>query len=247
MRNIIQELIVKGDLFDRKISLVNWNEPKEWTFVRCGNGHGKKPYSFVYYKMTVSKTGKINFEEFDAKKYPQTEEWICLDQIFRNYNKDNKKKRSSIECIVYNNLDEINIVYQTLQYTLPDVDELSKKLGLSDSNRVISKNELLEYLDEFLDLHVFDAERKDTLNQFKMHISAYFSQQIPYKNIFSYENDGKKKSYMRKAIVADFVKWVSDTKKDDEGNAVLLHPQLKNTENLGSSELSVERFFLKTA
>lgn len=239
MRNIIQELIVKGDLFDRKISLVNWNEPKEWTFVRCGNGHGKKPYSFVYYKMTVSKTGKINFEEFDAKKYPQTEEWICLDQIFRNYNKDNKKKRSSIECIVYNNLDEINIVYQTLQYTLPDVDELSKKLGLSDSNRVISKNELLEYLDEFLDLHVLDAERKDTLNQFKTHISAYFSQQIPYKNIFSYENDGKKKSYMRKAIVADFVKWVSDTKKDDEGNAVLLHPQLKNTENLSRNFSSV--------
>lgn len=239
MRNIIQELIVKGDLFDRKISLVNWNEPKEWTFVRCGNGHGKKPYSFVYYKMTVSKTGEINFEEFDAKNYPQTEEWTCLDKIFRNYNKDNKKKRSSIECIVYNNLDEINIVYQTLQYTLPDVDELSKKLGLSDSNRVISKNELLEYLDEFLDLHVFDAERKDTLNQFKMHISAYFSQQIPYKNIFSYENDGKKKSYMRKAIVADFVKWVSDTKKDDEGNAVLLHPQLKNTENLSRNFSSV--------
>ena len=239
MCKIIQELIVKGDLFDRKISLVNWNEPKEWTFVRCGNGRGKKPYSFVYYKMTVSKTGEINFEEFDAKNYPQTEEWTCLDKIFRNYNKDNQKKKSSIECVVYNSLDEINVVYQTLQYTLPDVDELSKKLGLSDSNRVINKNELLEYLDEFLNLHVFDGEKKDTLNQFKMHITAYVSQQIPYKNIFLYENDGKKNSYMRKAVVADFVKWVSDTKKDDEGNVILLHPQLKNVENLSRNFSSV--------
>jgi hypothetical protein len=232
MRNIIQELIVKGDICDRQISLVNWHEPQDWTFVRCGNGHGKKPYSFVYYKMSVSKEGEINFEEFDARNYPRTEEWICLDNIFRNYNKDNKKKRSSIECIVYNNLDCINVIYQTIQFTLPDIGELSQKLGLSDSQKTIERIKLLEYLEEFLNLHELEEKHRQSLDEFYQHIEKETSNRLLYKNLFVFEKDGTKKSFMRKTAVADFVNWVACSKKDEDGNPVLLHPQLKKNENL---------------
>ena len=239
MRNIIQELIVKGDICDRQISLVNWHEPKDWTFVRCGNGHGKKPYSFVYYKMTVSKEGKINFEEFDAKNYPQTEEWICLDIIFRNYNKDNKKKRSDIECVVYNNLECINVIYQTKQFTLPDIEELSQKLGLSDSKKTIERTMLLEYLEEFLNLHMLEEKHRQSLDEFYQHIEKETSNRLLYKNLFLFEKDGSKKSFMRKTAVADFVHWVACSKVDEDGNPILLHPQLKKVENLTKNFSSV--------
>ena len=239
MRNIIQELIVKGDICDRQISLVNWHEPQDWTFVRCGNGHGKKPYSFVYYKMTVSKEGKINFEEFDARNYPRTEEWVCLDNIFRNYNKDNKKKKSSIECIVYNNLDCINVIYQTIQFTLPDIEELSQKLGLSDSKKTIERIKLLEYLEEFLNLHELDEKHRQSLDEFYQHIEKETSNRLLYKNLFVFEKDGTKKSFMRKTAVADFVNWVACSKRDEDGNPILLHPQLKKNENLTKNFSSV--------
>lgn len=239
MRNIIQELIVKGDICDRQISLVNWHEPQDWTFVRCGNGHGRKPYSFVYYKMTVSKVGKINFEEFDARNYPQTEEWICLDNIFRNYNKDNKKKRSSIECIVYNNLDSINVIYQTIQFTLPDIEELSQKLDLSDSKKTIERTKLLEYLEEFLDLHELEEKHRQSLDEFYQYIEKETSNRLSYKNLFVFEKDGTKKSFMRKTAVADFVNWIACSKMDEDGNPVLLHPQLKKNENLTKNFSSI--------
>lgn len=239
MRNIIQELIVKGDICDRQISLVNWHEPQDWTFVRCGSGHGKKPYSFVYYKMTVSKVGKINFEEFDARNYPQTEEWVCLDSIFRYYNKDSQKKKSDIECIVYNNLDCINVIYQTKQFTLPDIEELSQKLGLSDSQKTIERTKLLDYLEEFLNLHELEEKHRQSLDEFYQHIKKETSNRLFYKNLFLFEKDGKKNSFMRKTAVTDFVNWVACTKRDDDGNPVLLHPQLKKNENLTKNFSSV--------
>ena len=235
MHNIIQELIIKGDLHDRQISIVNWKEPKEWTFVRCGRGKWnsqKRRYEHIYYKMTISKSGKISFDIFDNKNYPDKDDWTCIDNIFSFYNKDCKKQYSDIECIVYDNINNINIIYKTKQVTLPNIEELSKRIKLSDINKKISKSFILNCLQEFSQLNERDEKETKILHEFKNHISEKICEQISYKEILKYDEAGKQKSFIKRKIIKEFVDWLEFSKFDENGEPILLHPQLKSGNNL---------------
>lgn len=235
MHNIIQELIIKGNVVDRQISLVNWNEPKEWTFVKCGKGKWntqKKCYDFCYYKMTISSEGKLSFDTFNNRDFPESDEWAFLDKIFNHYNKDGKNQYSNIECVVYNNIENVNVIYKTKQFTLPNIEELARTISLSDGDRTIAKAELEEHLNEFISLHDFtEDDRKDLEDLFK-NLQKDSSPSITYKKLLTYEDDSNKKHFlMRKKLIKQFVNWLYDKTSNDE-TPVLLNGQMKNAQNM---------------
>ena len=62
------------------------------------------------------------------------EEWELIDRVFKFYNKKNKKFHP-VECIIYNDISNVNVIYKTKQFTLPNLDKLTAELSLSDKNK----------------------------------------------------------------------------------------------------------------
>ena len=168
MKNIIQELIIKGDIYDRHISIVNWSESKEWNFVCCGTGKWnnlKKCREYIYYKANIAIDGTITISTFDSSRFPEDTEWKLIDKIFRFYNKTNVKFHP-VECIIYNDISKVNVIYITKQFTLPNLDKLTTDLALSDKNKMISKSRIINMLLLFEkdNTELTEAEKKEIAN-----------------------------------------------------------------------------------
>lgn len=182
MKNIIQELIIKGDIYDRCISIVNWAESKEWNFACCGTGKWnnlKKCREYIYYKANIKIDGTLTMSTFDSTQFPEDEEWKLIDKIFRFYNKKSNVKIHPVECIIYNELSNVNVIYKTKQFTLPNLDKLTADLALSDRNKEVPKSRINNLLQSFeketVELSV--AEKKEIAN-IRMNIENEISDNI---------------------------------------------------------------------
>lgn len=236
MHNIVQELIIKGNIKYKQISLVNWSEPNDWTFVKCGRGKWNKQkgfYNFCYYKMTVSQHGKLTFDVFDDERYPeQNEEYAVLRQIFEYYNNNNKNQYSNIECVVYKSIEDLNVIYKTKEFTLPNVNDLAKTITLSDGKRKIAKNILERYLDEYVSLHSFTEEQQNEIVVLRQNIQNEPGTDISYKTLLTaYDEMGKRHFLIKRKLIKDFVDWLYE-KTSGEDNPILLHAQMKSKPNL---------------
>ena len=228
MHNIVQEVLIKGDLHDRQISLVNWNEQKDWTFVMRGTGlknEAKNIYEFIYYKMCISKNGRITFETFDSKNYSADEFWNTIDSIFRFY-KDERCKSSKIDCIIYSDVSNINVIYKTKQFTLPNVEVLSQTIKDSDVKNKICKTEIIRFIDEYLSQNNFSDSEKLPFEKMKKNIEDADSSLVSYYDILHSNNAGKREDLIKKKVISEFVDWLHENKN------ILLHAQIKRGENM---------------
>lgn len=101
VKKIIQELIIKGDVRDKLISIFDWrrlDSGKEWAFVirrknktefRKSTEHtndiNKKVYSnYNYYRLKIDSNGELEFDTFCDSGQDDTEEWskICYAYDF---------------------------------------------------------------------------------------------------------------------------------------------------------------------
>lgn len=169
MKNIIQELIIKGDIYDRCISIVNWSEPKEWNFACCGTGKWnnlKKCRDYIYYRANIKIDGTLTLSTFDSTQSPEDEEWELIDKIFRFYNKTANLKFHPVESIIYNDISNVNVIYKTKQFTLPNLDKLSSDLALSDKNKEVPKSKINTLLESFEHEteELSEAEKKEIAN-----------------------------------------------------------------------------------
>ncbi len=165
MKNVIQELIIKGDIYDRCISIVNWSEDKEWNFACCGTGKWnnlKKCREYIYYKANISPEGMLTLTLFDSSKFPEDIEWETIDKIFRFYNKNNVKYHP-VECIIYNEISNVNVIYRTKQFTLPNLEKLTSDLALSEKNKSVPKSRIINQLISFEqgNNELSEAEKKE--------------------------------------------------------------------------------------
>ena len=231
MHNIVQELLIKGDLHDKKVSLVEWREPKEWTFVRCGTGRWnsqKKCNEYIYYRMKISKEGFISIDKLTPSEFP-IGDWEVVDMIFRKYN--NGRKISPVECIVYDSLENINVIYQTKQYTLPNVERLSEKIRLADYKNVINKDLLRNYIEEYQNVNQLTQVQEDAFSIIKRNIETCLDANISFGKIREISKDGEKTGSIKPKTINDFIQWLYDKTSALE-NPILLHPQLKSGTNL---------------
>lgn len=231
MQNIVQELLIKGDLYDKHVSLVNWNEPREWTFVRCGTGkwnNQKQCYNYIYYRMKLSCEGNITIDSMPSTFFPEGD-WEIIDRIFREYN--NKNKISPIDCIVYDNLNNINVIYRTKQFTLPDIKKLSETIKLTDGNNTIDKNLLKAYIEKYRETTPLTPSQEDAFDIINKNIENCPNAEISFSKIREKTEDGEKRRFIRPKTINDFIQWLYE-ETDKDGCPVLLHGQLKSGENL---------------
>lgn len=163
---ILQELIIKGDIIDRKMSLVNWNEcnyDSSITFVKHKEIKGDKKEDKIhkYYVLEIFKEGNFDFRVYyNSAEIELGSEAEIIDS---HYNSFNGGERRNIEGLFYTSIDNINTIFETNQRTMPDYKNLSKRLKDSNPDKKINVEEVIEALNNYVTEDIDLRNRKDEL------------------------------------------------------------------------------------
>lgn len=147
---IVWELLLKNDLRNKKITLFEWekmNYSGDWTFIKrikinnnINDNINDKYEKYEYYTMTISPDGTFNIkiQEFNLFEY------LDYNNLINIFETENKK----INCIIKNHLGEINIIEDTQEFTIPNIQKIYELLS--------KKTEKLNYIDKLYNLKKFD-------------------------------------------------------------------------------------------
>lgn len=175
LTKIIQELIIKNDILNKKISLVNWekcNYTYTWTFVNRKKVEyerdGKKQNKYIYAKMEILQDGTFNIKFYDdSLDYSLDWEFEEIQSAFKKY------KIREVEGLFYKSIDNINVILRTEQFTMPDFKKLRERLEISDGNEKISVEQIINCLNDLPDDDEDITKRKEELlqelNEFSKH------------------------------------------------------------------------------
>lgn len=215
LKKIIQELLIKGDIFDEKLSLVNWNERNTIKFV-CGETYwkyiGEKNKKFYkFYRMSVSKDGLLKFDFWDSQEFTEDDEWIEIYDTYEKYNSEYKNR--NIEGLVYYDKSNINVIMKTEQTTLPKIDTLARALKLSDKDGFVNVGIIIEALKEFAE-QLGSKEMPAELSNLYLVLNEINIEEITIGEILEIIN-------IRKKVVKEFNSYLYQTR------GILLHPTPK--------------------
>ncbi len=132
LKALISESIIKNDITNNKISIVDWkkyNYQDKWIF-------GNKINEHIYF-LTIYPNGTLNFEEFESDLFKQ-DEYNMLCKIFDD--------NSMIEFIVKDDLGNINAIKRTNNYTIPKFRFIYDILKSESEKLKLSKSEAIKYL-----------------------------------------------------------------------------------------------------
>lgn len=166
VKKIVQELIIKGDVRDKQISIFDWerlDSGKEWTFVirrkikkepgektEHINYAGQKSYDYYrYVRLKITRNGKMEFDEFSDKDQEATGEWMSICSEFDHMEKEHHGARNQIEGLIYSDLENIHTIILTTEKTIPNITALMNTLKQTEGKSEVSKEVLLGALDEF--------------------------------------------------------------------------------------------------
>lgn len=156
VRNIVQELIIKGDVKEKLISIYDWkrlDSEKSWTFVlresrKAESGENTKHVNFAnievknyfnYYRLKI---------DCDVEN-EVSEEWkkICCAYDLVEYKQFRVK--SKINGLCYSDIDNIHAIIETREKTIPNIAALINMLRETDAKQKIQKDVLIQAINEF--------------------------------------------------------------------------------------------------
>lgn len=152
VKKTLQDLLIKKDIYDGKMSLVNMRFSSNYTFVIVGEKYdfGK---NWRYYKMTLGQDGRLVFETFEhATILPLGSENQRIDAMYERYSML-PGYGYNIEALIYLNGDVNNayVLSKTDARTLPLYDEMDMIIRSTNPANQFSKNLLHNELNKFLE------------------------------------------------------------------------------------------------
>lgn len=166
VKKVIQELIIKGDVRDKLISIFDWrrlDSGKEWAFVirrknktefRKSTEHmndiNKKVYSnYNYYRLKIDSNGELEFDTFCDGGQNDTEEWSKICYAYDFVEKRHRGAKNQVEGLVYSDIDNINVILLTREKTLPNITALMDTLKETDVKEKVQKEVLFKAIENF--------------------------------------------------------------------------------------------------
>lgn len=156
-KKIIQELIIKADIKDRKLSIVNWRKSgyvDNWTFVKnkaywTKDKNDNNVKRQVYYRIVIKTDGTFRVDSYDNNEFVLDKEWNAIDDAYQEYDKSGRERE--VEGLVYKNFENINVLMKTEQTTMPNYERLNEVLGLADKNKQVPVAVIIDCAKLFLD------------------------------------------------------------------------------------------------
>lgn len=166
IKKIVQELIIKGDVRERMISIFDWkrlDSGKDWTFVlrkkiktKFGenvehmNFGNKKAFNYYnYYRLKIDGNGKMEFDAFCDSNQSETEEWNKICYAYDFVEDKHHGVQNHVEGLMYSNIDNIHAILLTREKTLPNISALMDTLIETDDKERVSKEILLKAINDF--------------------------------------------------------------------------------------------------
>ncbi|WP_452218393.1 hypothetical protein [Lacinutrix undariae] len=177
IKAILKELILKNDILNKKVSIIDWesfNFTNDWIF-------GSK-LEDIFYFIIIKPNGSLSFEKFIPDLFSQNE-FNDLCAIFDN--------DVNTEFIVKDNQGNLNCIKKTKNYTIPEFDIIYNTLYQESEPIELTKKEADKYIRECI-------EDKSKLNIVLTNLNAINEwNKQSLLNCFSNRNDKK--------IFVDFV------------------------------------------
>ena len=166
IKKIVQELIIKGDVRERMISIFDWkrlDSGKDWTFVlrkkiktKFGenvehmNFGNKKAFNYYnYYRLKIDGNGEMEFDAFCDSNQSETEEWNKICYAYDFVEDKHHGVQNHVEGLMYSNIDNIHAILLTREKTLPNISALMDTLIETDAKERVSKEILLKAINDF--------------------------------------------------------------------------------------------------
>lgn len=242
IKKIVQELIIKGDVRDKLISIFDWgrlDSGKDWTFVirkkiktepgvnaKHKNFAGKDvKYYYNYYRVIIENNGSMKFDTFCDKNFKETGEWEKICHVYDSVTSDFYGVNNQVDGLLYTDIDNIHVILLTQEKTLPNIAALMDVLKETDVKEKVSKGLLLEAIIDFEENIV---ESRETTTEWKNRI-AEESDMITKSNI-------KKILNMRTSIASKFNRflhgkydiWIDGELRKEEFDATYKIGDLQN-------------------
>lgn len=186
IKKIIQELIIKGDVRERMISIFDWerlDSGKKWTFIirkknktKFGentehvNHVNKKSFDYYnYYRLKIDSNGKMEFDTFCDSNQNETEEWSKIFYAYDFVEDRHRGVRNQVEGLMYSDIDNIHAILLTREKTLPNISALMNTLMKTDAKKRVSKELILEAMDAF---EADNIDSRECISEWKNKVSA---------------------------------------------------------------------------
>ena len=154
VKKVVQELIIKGDIYSRKLSIYDWTQlktDKTWSFVTREKieGYTYPDSHFEYNMMTVTPTGDLNFETFNDIEPTESTDKERIMLMYSEYNKENSRVCNSVEGLVFSDINNIHAIVRTCEFTIPDIYKLNMALKETNPNTAVRKENLINMINAF--------------------------------------------------------------------------------------------------
>lgn len=229
---VLQELLIKDDLRERKINLINWNSigyESGWTFVKKygykKSEESKKNDAALYGIIKIKKNGEFITEIYDTEApFQMNFEFDDIEDIYKTYAK------KDIEGLFYKDIDNINIIIKTKERTWPNSKETYNRLKLSDGKKTFDKKIIVNVLNEITNEDKAIEDKKQKILTYLNTCGKNVSSEEIYKNGFG-DMRSKASKFLNEKIY--------------ENTGVLVHPTIRERdikENLFKSILGIKYF-----
>ena len=157
VRKIVQELIIKGDVKERFISIYDWkrlDSGKSWTFIlrerrKTEFGENTRHVNFAnievknyfdYYRLQIDCNGKMDFDSFCDADNEVSEEWEKICCAYDLVESKQFRVKNKIDGLFYSDIDNIHAIIETREKSLPNITALMNMLRETDEKQKVQKD-----------------------------------------------------------------------------------------------------------
>ena len=163
LANIIKQLVIKKDIGERKISIVDWkqyNYTGNWIFGMVDTENK------MFYFMTVYPDGKFEFKRL-------VNDLFSNDEYSKYYEYFGNGKKSIYGVIIAPN-GKVNCIKNTDWFTIPEFSDLDDVFSLTTQHRTFSRDLIIGYLEQY--------PKHDSVGDITTKINEYFEENNSINN-----------------------------------------------------------------
>lgn len=225
IKKVIQDLLVKGDIKDRIISIYDWNRlnsKKAWSFVirkkieENLNNNTKNNY-YDYYRLKIDQMGNITFDVFRDFNEIGNEEWEKICYTYDEIERKHQRIRNKVEGLLYSDINNIHAIILTKEKTIPNIFTIGDDLKKTDIDNTVAKEKLLEGIADFE--KKYPEYKKEVLEWYeKLKDAASTLKNKEIKKILNMRKDVS--SYLNRFLHENYNIWVFAEMRNEDFEAI---------------------------
>ena len=148
---VIQELAIKIDISRRQMSCYDWAKlgvDRPVTFVMASSDYKDKSKPICYDMLRIQPGGELYFESWQQSFWEDNSEREKISAAFETLH---GKFNPTIKGLVYEEENNIHIIYDTDRYTLPNMQDLEQVLSATRDDEQVPAKPLVETIQKYAD------------------------------------------------------------------------------------------------